>query len=558
MNAAGQPEFPNDIVEGRATESLPILDRRSRWAIFWLLIICSVAVMTARLWQIQKVSYDRIVPFLSANDRSRWCTIRALGDHDTYAIDEVLQGEGGRSWDTIDKVMHWGRDYRPHFYSSKPTLLPTLLTYPYLAIKSLTGWTLADNTFDVVRWMLLICQILPLIIFFLAVGRIGELVAVSDWTRIFLMALATFGTYVTTFAVSLNNHIPAVVCVAVALLVVIQIWKRLSRHWIWYFFAGLLSAMATANELPAASFMAVAMCLCFIRAPLKTLFGFLPGTFIVGAAFAWTNDTAHNEWQLAYAHRQDGEVVAKIKGSFAEDLNDGKLPDGVANAIKRDRADLSDDWQQTVRVVAGGWPDWRQEPDQRWIIYFEQRNEPIVVAEPARGGFVEIRRFSNWYEYPGSYWLSGNVNKSTVDLGEADPWRYLLNLTVWHHGVFSLTPVWLISIFGIFTMCVSSQYRLRLLGLGVLAISIVVFVFYVTRPIEDRNYGGLCCGPRWFFWLAPLWIVAMIPALDSIRDSRLWKLFALALLGISIASASFAWSNPWVHPWLYQWLNLPQ
>ena len=28
-------------------------------------------------------------PFYSANDRSRWATIRALGDHDVYEIDTV-------------------------------------------------------------------------------------------------------------------------------------------------------------------------------------------------------------------------------------------------------------------------------------------------------------------------------------------------------------------------------------------------------------------------------------------------------------------------------------
>ena len=29
-------------------------------------------------------------PFLSGNDRSRWCTVRALVEHCTYAIDDVV------------------------------------------------------------------------------------------------------------------------------------------------------------------------------------------------------------------------------------------------------------------------------------------------------------------------------------------------------------------------------------------------------------------------------------------------------------------------------------
>ena len=173
-------------------------DRRTRWSIYWLLIICSLAVVCARLWQVEGISYGESVPFLSANDRSRWCTIRSLGDHNTYAIDPVLQSDGGKSWDTIDKVMHWGRDYRPHFYSSKPTLLSTVLTYPYLALKEVTDWTLQHNTFEVVRWLLVICQILPLALFFWSIGRIGELVARTEWTRVFLIVVVGFGTFVTT------------------------------------------------------------------------------------------------------------------------------------------------------------------------------------------------------------------------------------------------------------------------------------------------------------------------------------------------------------------------
>ena len=50
-------------------------------------------------------------PFLSANDRSRWTTVRALVEKDMrvegapYAIDKVIQEH---NWDTIDMVKHDG------------------------------------------------------------------------------------------------------------------------------------------------------------------------------------------------------------------------------------------------------------------------------------------------------------------------------------------------------------------------------------------------------------------------------------------------------------------
>src|SRR5688500_5896485 len=75
-------------------------------------------------------------PFLSANDRSRWMTIRSLVEHGTYEIDEIV---GQPTWDTIDMVQHRGRDGELHLYSSKPPLLATLLAGEYWLIIRLTG-----------------------------------------------------------------------------------------------------------------------------------------------------------------------------------------------------------------------------------------------------------------------------------------------------------------------------------------------------------------------------------------------------------------------------------
>ena len=42
-------------------------------------------------YEVKKLKQLRLArPFLSANDRSRWCTIRALVDDGTYAIDQIV------------------------------------------------------------------------------------------------------------------------------------------------------------------------------------------------------------------------------------------------------------------------------------------------------------------------------------------------------------------------------------------------------------------------------------------------------------------------------------
>ena len=65
--------------------------------------------------------------FHSANDRSRWATVRAIGDHGTYEIDQVSRGGQAINWSTIDMVRHVGADGYMHSYSSKLTLYPTMV-----------------------------------------------------------------------------------------------------------------------------------------------------------------------------------------------------------------------------------------------------------------------------------------------------------------------------------------------------------------------------------------------------------------------------------------------
>ena len=48
-----------------------------------------------------------------------------------------------------------------------------------------------------------------------------------------------------------------------------------------------------------------------------------------------------------------------------------------------------------------------------------------------------------------------------------------------------------------------------------LVVSVVVFAFYLTRT-QSYNYGGFTSGPRWLFWLIPLWLLAIPPAADRL------------------------------------------
>jgi hypothetical protein len=165
----------------------------------------------------------------------------------------------------------------------------------------------------------------------------------------------------------------------------------------------------------------------------------------------------------------------------------------------------------------------------------------------------------NWYHYTytvdgrerQSYWL----DRQGIDRGEPAKAMYALHALVGHHGIFSLTPMWLLSFAGMVMWLVAGDRARRELAAVVAALSVICLVFYLgMRPQEDRNYGGMTSGFRWMFWFAPLWLVMMIPAADRLSRSAAGIAFAALLLTFSLLSASYPTWNPWTHPWLYNWL----
>jgi hypothetical protein len=157
-----------------------------------------------------------------------------------------------------------------------------------------------------------------------------------------------------------------------------------------------------------------------------------------------------------------------------------------------------------------------------------------------------------WYEFEGSA-LTAETREG-IDRGEPSRWKYGFHATVGHHGILSLTPVWLLSLFGICLL--ARRDRQPALALLVASLTVVVLVFYVfLRPVGDRNYGGMTSGLRWMYWFIPLWLLAMQPAVDTLAKHRIWRAIATLLLLASTASASYSLMNPWVHPWLYEYLG---
>ena len=234
MNTSSNSKNQNETCPAE----LPNFCAQRHWAIFWVLILCSLSVVAGRVLTVQNFQARGDSPFFSANDRSRWCTIRAVGDHGTYRIDEVIRRGQPIDWDSIDKVQHVGEDGLLHFYSSKPTLLPTLLAGVYRGIKIITGKDLENDPIFVTRLMLLFVNVGGWAVYLYFMALTINSIPVRDWARYYVLACAGFGTYLSTYVNTLNNHLPAAISVMISLYCLSVIWRKQNASWR-YFFAAI-------------------------------------------------------------------------------------------------------------------------------------------------------------------------------------------------------------------------------------------------------------------------------------------------------------------------------
>jgi hypothetical protein len=464
-----------------STDSLPL-----RRAVYTLLITVTAGAVAGRILQ---------VATFGDNDRSRWDTVRALVDNGTYAIghrdtdpasgkfvDRGIISEDG--WVTIDKVL---RPDTQDFYSSKPPLLPTLIAGEYWLLKHAFGWSITQQREAVVRTILLTTNGLPLVLYLILLARLVEQFGADDWGRLYVLTAGCFGTLVTTFAVTLNNHTVAACSALFALYPALQIWGCGERRAGLFIAAGFFAGFTAINEFPAASFAAGLLLLLLFRAPGRTLVFAVPAAALPVAAALAANYLALGQLRPAYSE-------------------------------------------------FGG----------------------------------------PWYEFEGSHWkiTPGQVQHG-IDwayLSESQA-MYAFHVLAGHHGLFSLSPIFLLSAAGMIYGLSAMWHRLQTSQEPIsktdnrtqsltpflvltLLLTIVVLAFYIGWVNErSRNYGGWTSGLRWLLWLTPLWLVAMLPAAGWLAGRRWGRALACVLFGISVLSASYGARNPWRHPWLYDFLQ---
>jgi hypothetical protein len=518
-------------------------------------------------------------PFLSANDRSRWNTMRALVEHGVYSIDDVIAEP---NWDTIDMVKHRDAEGNWHLYSSKPPLLATLYAAPYWVVYQIANAfrdeseppiTLGTHPFEIGRGLLLLFNVVPMLIYLVLLGRLLDRFGTTLWGSLFIMASAALATYLTTFAVTLNNHLPAAVSALITVWAATRIWYDDQQCPGYFILAGLFAAFTVACELPAATLFGLVGAALLWKQPKRTLIFGLPAAAVVIVAYFGTNYLAHGGLRLPYMHRGDGPEVFRTVvddlDAAVDTLNSGVVPTELRKQFDESGVELP----SNVRV--------RQKEEQlakddkrRWVIEDPGSGNSYTVRvdqdaednsdSTAGAGTLVVHQFDDWYDYEYTRATDGRLIQSYwrtpagIDKGEPDLAKYALHSLVGHHGIFSLTPIWLMMLPGIVLLArVRSGYGYPAL-VGLIAIvTLICVTFYIGRPPLDRNYGGMTSGFRWVFWLTPLWLLGALPAADWLSTRRWGRGLAYVLLALSVVSVVYPTWNPWTYPWLTDyWLYM--
>jgi hypothetical protein len=442
---------------------------------------------------------------MGANDISRWCTVWSLLERGSYVIDDCpWQSE------TQDKVLRETRaagadESTKHFYSSKPALLPTLIAGILYPARMITGVPLDHVVFQdrAQRWTQKPDPDSPNRI-------IGVLETPKDPVK-----WPAYVFYLKPILLIFNVFPYCVFLVLFARL----LDRYAANDWAWFFC--LVAAAFGTLLLP------------FVQTLNNHTIAAWSAFFALYLLLRIWDDGDTSGWRFAGA------------GFFAAFAAANELP-ALAFLVL------------LFALLAVRYPT-------RMLLYFIAA-AAVPIAGSMATQFAVFGEFRVAYESFGSdeYLWEGSLWKTPLELDafnkHPEPYGiYLFHMTLGHHGFFSLTPIFLLSLVGgarllwrggrLASVLRGNGAPLAVVAWLTTALTLVVVAFYAWYP-KARNYGGSTQGLRWLFWLIPFWLL-LLPSGVEEGQRRSWaRNLALLALGLSVVSVGYAIRNPWSHPWI--------
>jgi hypothetical protein len=171
----------------------------------------------------------------------------------------------------------------------------------------------------------------------------------------------------------------------------------------------------------------------------------------------------------------------------------------------------------------------------------------LALTYAVTGSLLPIYARRELYEYPGSYWL----NESNIDALREAKHIYAFNLLLGHHGLFSMTPIFVFSVIGLVRAIRTPRFD-RTVALAVAGVTLVTLVYYVA---STYNYGGWCVGARWLVPLMALLVVFFGVWLDRVELARYKLWLVMAAFCVGAYNVQDGLSGPFQYSRWHNWLE---
>ncbi len=202
---------------------------------------------------------------------SRLATVYALAHDGTWYIDRPLDlPENPFIAHTVDKVVT--REGR--LMSSKPPVLPLLMTGEYMVMRALFDWNLdnKEQLRPILKVMIFTLVKIPYITGLVFFAMLLRMFLADCRSAALLLAMLAFASPLPGYACQLNNHTPAAAAMIVALFFGLGIYTdKLKCAPVNFLAFGFFSALVFVLDMPATIFPAFMAILIFIRFPKQSV-----------------------------------------------------------------------------------------------------------------------------------------------------------------------------------------------------------------------------------------------------------------------------------------------
>lgn len=210
---------------------------------------------------------------------SRLATVLSLTKHGTWYIDRP-PGERPNYFEerTIDKVLVKGR-----LLSSKPPMLPLMMTGEYWLLNKVFGWDLEHrrDRAPIIRTLSMTLIGLSYVVVIVFFAKTLLLFVTDETTRAVALFSLAFGTQLWGYSTHINNHVPAAAMVVISLYLTLTLGrgKKTPKAWRFFFF-GLAGGLVPTLDMPAGVFVLIAGLYLLNKFPKQTLTWALLGASI--------------------------------------------------------------------------------------------------------------------------------------------------------------------------------------------------------------------------------------------------------------------------------------